>query len=341
MATAKNPAKSLLGSFKELGLTAAQVRHFLPAWWDDEVASDDSGLLELQMLLARRLNVSLDSLQASAPKPVFRAATRRFKTAHPDGSTQLAVAAGVGHGLAQLLAACCPTKVFPQPLGASVLRASILNKHPTVTLEAICLWLWDHGVPVVHIQNWPKQLRRPDAMCVRVNERPVVLAVRNDSTLARLTYLVAHEVGHIMLGHLRAEDNAVLVDDTLPVDEGSTSKDADEKAADAFAMELLGGEALRAASRRLGPHAQELKLAAAASTAGRGTGLDAGQIVLGWARLHGDWKLAAKAMWYLTTTQAAPVVVNDVAKRYIDTDAVSVDAQEHLEQLTGMRFQDE
>ncbi|MBX3623110.1 MAG: hypothetical protein KF891_24345 [Rhizobacter sp.] len=196
-------------------------------------------------------------------------------------------------------------------------------------------------MPVVHIQNWPKQLRRPDAMCVRVGERPVVLAVRQDSTLARLTYLVAHEVGHIMQGHLQADDNAVLVDDTLPVDEVASSKDADERAADAFAMELLGGEALRSASKRLGAHTQELKLAAAAATAGRGSGLDAGQIVFGWARLHGDWKLAAKAMWYLTTTQAAPVVVNDVAKRYIDLDAVSSDAQEHLVQLTGMQFHDE
>jgi hypothetical protein len=330
-----------MSSFKELGLTAAQVRHFVPEWWDDDAAADEGGLLELQIVLARRLNVALESLQKAAPKPEFRATTRRFKTIHPEGSTQLAVAAGVGHGLAHVLAGACTTGSLQERLSPTDLRAHILKKYPTVTLDSLCRWLWEHGMPVVHILNWPQQLRRPDAMCVRVGACPVVLVVRKEVAPARLAYLVAHEIGHLMSGHLKADNNTVLVDDTLPVDERGFAKDEDEKIADTYAMELLGGDALRAACIKVGQQNEEVKLAVAALKVSKGTGLEAGQVILGWARLTEDWRLAGMAMRYLMTTQPAPIVVNDVAKGYIDSNTLSSDGLDHLIKLTGMQLHDE
>lgn len=341
MPTTKNSAKALVGSFKELGLSATQVRHFVPKWWDDEAATDEGGLLELQIVLARRLNVALGSLQSAAPKPEFRAGTRRFKTIHPEGSAQLAVAAGVGHGLAHVLAGACKTEAPKERLSSTDLRVRILRKYPAVTLEGLCRWLWEHGIPVVHILNWPRQLRRPDAMCVRVGARPVVLVVRKEVAPARLAYLVAHEAGHLMSGHLTASNNAVLVDDTLPVDDQGFAKDEDEKVADAYAMELLGGDALRAACREVGRQDGDVKLAVAALKACKDTGLDAGQVLLGWARLTENWKLSGMAMRYLMTAQAAPIVVNDVARDYIDQNALSADGLDHLNQLTSIQFHDE
>jgi hypothetical protein len=341
MVAAKNPAKTLMGSFKELGLTPAQVRHFVPEWWVDEAAAEEGGLLELQIVLARRLNVALESLQATAPKPQFQASTRRFKTIHPEGSTQLAVAAAVGHGLAHVLADACPADPPEELVPAAEVRGGILKSRHAVTLEPLCRWLWEHGIPVVHITNWPKQVRRPDAMCVRVGRRPVILVVRKEVAPAKLTYLIAHEAGHVLSGHLKAANNAVLVDDTLPVDEQGFAKDLDEKIADAYAMEVLGGDALMAACNSVGKQFDEVKLAVAALTASKRARLDAGQIILGWARLTQDWRLAGLAMRYLLTTEPAPVVINDVAMRYLDVDVLSSDGTEHVEQLTGMRFGDE
>ena len=339
MATAKNPAKTLLASFKEVGLTPAQVRHFVPQWWDDAAAADEGGLLELQILLARRLKVSLDSLLAAAPKPEFREATRRFKTVHPDGSTQLAVAAGVGQGLAHILAAACRTRIQQEMLPARALREQILGAYPAVTLQALCHWLWDNGIPVVHITNWPKQMRRPDAMCVRVGSRPVVLVVRKEIAPARLAYLVAHETAHVMSGHLRADNSAVLVDETLPVDEQSFASDEDEREADAYAMELLGGQTLRDACGSLRrKYLEEVKLAVDALGVAKGKGLDAGQVILGWARLTSEWKVAGMAMRYLMTTQAAPIVVNEFAQKYLHAEDLSADGLDHLVGLTGIEL---
>lgn len=339
MATASNPALRLLKSFKELGLTPAQVRRLMPEWWDDEAAEDEGGLLELQILLARRLNVSLASMQAQVPLPAFQETTQRFKTAHPEGSSQLAVAAGIGHGLAQLLASTVAVPLKAGDVDALALRQDLMATASMVTLEGLCKWMWAHGLPVVHVTGWPDKLRRPDAMCVRVGERPVTMVVRKEVHPPKLAYLVAHELGHIMSGHLRAVNNAVLVDDTLPIDAQRSLSDDDEREADGFAMNVLGGETLLKTCRSLmGRSYSELTLAVAAIQAAKPHGLDAGQVILGWGRLSEDWKMANMALRYLLNTQPAPEVINSVAKANIDPSALSADGRDHLERLTAMEL---
>jgi hypothetical protein len=240
-----------------------------------------------------------------------------------------------------MVANACSFDALAEPLRAPEVRADILKKNAAVTLEALCRWLWEQGIPVIHILEWPKQLRRPDAMCVRVGHRPIVLVVRNESAPARLTYLVAHELGHIMNGHLRADTNAVLVDEALPVDAQEVAKDDDERVADTYAMELLGGTHLRQAASQIGSHFDEALLTAAALKVSKGSALDPGQVILGWARLTNDWKLAGMAMRYLMTTQAAPIVLNEIAKQYLSPDALSSDGSDHLARLTGITFEDE
>lgn len=337
MATATNPARKLFSSFKALGLSAPQVRSLMPDWWDDEAATDEGALLELQILLTRRLNVSLVSLQSQKPQPAFRSTTQRFKTVHPDGSSQLAVAASIGHGLAQLLASLCASTPLRQPVDADTLRKELLKNNEAVTLDALCEWLWSAGIPVVHVTGWPDGLRRPDAMCVRASGRPVVMVVRKESALAKLAYLIAHEAGHVMSGHLSSDENAVLVDDTLPVDNQRSFFDQDEKQADAYAMTLLGGNALFASSKKLvGPVYSEMSLAAAALGEAHKVKLDAGQVILSWARLTEDWKLANLALRFLKTTEIAPIVINDVAKHYMHHEILPNDGMDHIFKLTGM-----
>lgn len=337
MATAENPAIRLFKSFKGLGLTAAQVRRLMPEWWDDEAAREEGGLLELQMLLARRLNVSLASLQAAVPLPAFRETTQRFKTVHPEGSSQLAVAASIGHGLAQLLASAATDTPPTAEMSPQALRQELLAANPTVTLEGLCNWMWTHGLPVVHVTGWPEGLRRPDAMCVRVGKQPVTMIVRKEKAPSRLAYLVAHELGHVMSGHLRAANNAVLVDEALPVDDQRTFSDEDEIEADAYAMTVLGGDLLLSTCRSLlGPKYSELTLAVAALRVCKDKPLDAGQVILGWGRLSEDWQLTNKALKYLMTTQSAPVVINDVALAHIDANSLSADGRDHLARLTAM-----
>lgn len=339
MAPRITPAKLLLGSFKELGLATAQVRRLLPSWWEDEAAEDEAGLLELQMLLSRRLNVSLESLLSVQPAPQFRESVQRFKTVHPQGSSQLAVAASIGQGLAGLLASTVDAGWPTHLPDAAEVRAQVLRASPTVTLEALCEWCWSLGVPVVHVTNWPAGLRRPDAMCMRIGVRPVIMVVRREKVPAKLAFLVAHELGHVLLGHLREDSDAVLVDEALPVDAQRSFIDDDERMADDFADTVLGGSALDTAAKdMLNNYTSPLKLAVAALERCKDQPLQADQLILAWARKAKDWPTANAALNFLMTNGPAPMTINRVALRALSIERLSFDGRDHLEQLTGMEL---
>ena len=330
-------AKRLLSSLKALGITAAQVRSLLPDWWVDDVAESEDGLLELQLVLARRLSLSLTSLQALGGTPSFQASAHRFKTVHPEGSSQLAVSAAMGTGLARLVVSASSGHTPLVPLQAAALRDSILKDAGSVGLEQLVYWSWRIGMPLVHVTGWPKGLRRPDAMCLRVENRPVILIVRNEVTPAKLAYLVAHEIGHIASGHLRADGNSVLVDEALPVNSEQSASDEDEVEADAFAGVLLGEKEASGIVKAIGPSvSSELKLASQASLACRGKSVNPGQVILAWGRTYKDWKTTNMALKYLQTTQPAPRLINDIAKEFLDFSALTGDGLDHLRKLTEM-----
>lgn len=330
-------AKRLLSSFKALEITAAQVRSLLPDWWVDEVAESEDGLLELQLVLARRLSLSLSSLQVPDGIPSFQASSHRFKTVHPEGSSQLAVSAAMGTGLARLVVSASGELSPAPPVHAAALRQSILANAASVGLEQLVYWSWHVGMPIVHVTGWPKGLRRPDAMCLRVENRPVILIVRNEVSPAKLAYLVAHEIGHIASGHLRADGNSVLVDEALPVNSKQSASDEDEVEADAFAGVLLGANETTGIVKAIGPSiSSELKLASQASLACRGKSVNPGQVILAWGRTYKDWKMTNLALKYLQTTQPASRLINDIAKEFLDFSALTGDGLDHLRKLTDM-----
>jgi hypothetical protein len=337
MATASNPAKALLASLKPLGVSAAQARQLLPEWWDDEAATTEGGLLELKMLLARRLGVSFTSLLSFPSQLELGLAPTRFKTVHPEGSTQLRVAAGIGQSLARIVAAASPPWEQSRKRAAAAVREQVLTNSRAVDLQTLCQWCWSTGLPVVHLRAWPKGLRRPDAMCALIDGRAVILVVRAEKAPARLAYLVAHELGHIALGHLQENKGTVLVDEALAVDKQASVSDPDERAADDYAIELLGGNQLRSAAAALAKSPDSpLELVAAAMDIAQRAKLDAGQVLLTWGRNSGEWAQVNAALRYLMDSDAAPEVINALAMRSLRMELLGSDDVEHLSRLTTL-----
>ncbi len=55
-------AKSLYKTVAGLGLTRAQVRQLLPAWWSEDLESAKDGVAELALHMSRRLSIDLSAL---------------------------------------------------------------------------------------------------------------------------------------------------------------------------------------------------------------------------------------------------------------------------------------
>jgi hypothetical protein len=75
-------------------------------------------------------------------------------------------------------------------------------------------------------------------MALKVRERYVILLARESRFPAQVSYYLAHELGHIALGHLVSTPALVDMDDPLRAPDRT---DPDEVAADRFALEVLTG----------------------------------------------------------------------------------------------------
>jgi len=136
-------------------------------------------------------------------------------------------------------------------------------------------------LPVLHLDHFPKRAKRPDGFAARVNGRPVIVLCRHAKSSAWLLFILAHELGHLALGHV--PDEGTLIDQGL--DENST--DVEEQQANAFAIELLTGKPKRSfvATGRW-PNAEGL--AKAAQEIARQSMIDPGHIVLNYAHSMGE-----------------------------------------------------
>ncbi len=73
-------------------------------------------------------------------------------------------------------------------------------------------------------------------MVAYFHDRPVILVSRNERSPAWILFIIAHELGHILQGHLST--NGLLVDQDIQLE----SDDAEENEANQAAAELLLGQ---------------------------------------------------------------------------------------------------
>lgn len=122
-------------------------------------------------------------------------------------------------------------------LSAADLRHSILRSSEFVDLQSLLSACWALGVAVVHLRIFPLVTKSMHAMVVGEGDSGVVMLGRDASYPAPLAFTLAHEIGHLALGHVR--DDSILVDVEDPAH--VRHRDAEEREADEFALTLLTG----------------------------------------------------------------------------------------------------
>ena len=108
------------------------------------------------------------------------------------------------------------------------LRQFILNGNAFVELRDLLALSISVGIPVIHPRVLPWGRKRMAAMAVRIGLRSAVLLARDYIYPAHSAFYLAHELGHIALGHIDADGSIVDLDaDTL----ASADSDPEEHAA--------------------------------------------------------------------------------------------------------------
>lgn len=330
-------AKTIYQTVAQLGLKPGQARRLLPEWWDPEVEKNPSGVSELAMLLGRRLSLDVSALMNGKLSPKGAMASVAFKHRAGLEPDAMAAASAIAASLAQTVLAAFPTEYRLLPKRASDLSKAATDDGARLlgfdTLLSLC---WDHGIPVIPLPNLPVGVRKMDGAALKIGERPVIVIAKKKSSRAWLSFILAHEIGHIALGHLKP--GSTIVDVSLQ--EGATyaadeQEDKQEAEADAFALTAMGGDVVEGEVNKWPEQAAPVELAVKARSAAKSHGIEPGHFILRHAFTNRRWPDAVTALRFLSEDFNPEAALLGEFERRLDMDAVSDDMQNLVAQITG------
>jgi len=327
-------AGHLRDRLRRLGLSRRAIDAAWPRWWSSAAGQSASAQLELRFALARNLGLDPHSLIDEGADPRFLwAHTGRFKHLSAETQTEKEAIASFGRAVGIALSPGVTTP-FTELLGRSAaeLRRAMLasSDSPFVRLLDLLSLCWSTGTPVIHLRVYPWPQKRMAAMSLRVSGRSIILLARDSQVPAPIAFYVAHEIGHIALGHLPQDDVLVDLAGTL-----GPQEDPEESEADRYALELLTGNPdFRVESSTPLASASELIRTAQASAAQ--LGVEPGTLALCFGYSTGKWAIANAAMQTIyTDPKPAWEEVNAVARTSLAFAELPDGAADFLDSVLG------
>jgi len=328
--------EALLNQLEQIGLPPDYIRSHLPNWWNDKAAEAGTGLAELELILIRQFGLDGKTLfDESKPLSFDVPETIKYKRSIRYDTEQLIPATAIALSCARIASAAATVPLTTEHTVESI-RQHISQELGAkwISLKGLIMYCWMHGIPVIYIEDFPPGCKMMDGMVVDAQHRPVIVISKQTPYSAWLLFILAHELGHIALGHV--DPNEILVDETF--DEGTEflrDPDTDEMDATNFALQLLGGgyelpENLLAAN-------DPRTLANAAMRSGRAEKVDPGHILLRNAFETNRWQLCLAAIQVLQGTQPhGNVFIKEGMSEYLDRNTIPKSNYRYLLSMAGI-----
>lgn len=331
--------KTFYERLSEIGLPKKFVRDKgLPDWWDEEFEAHPGATIEAAAYVSRRFNLDIASLLKPEITPSFKRTEAKFKQRqNTSEQEQLSVAQSIASRVAEMVAYACLPR-FQSPLSAELIHKEILEKYPYVSLKGLLELCWNYGIPVIHFNQYPssKNNHKFDGMVGCFYERPAIIISLNNRSPAWLLFILAHELGHIVKGHV---NNIPIVDKKIDLDD----EDDEEIEANEFAVELLLGKPdMEYYTPRIFTGE---KLAEYALNISSRDSVDPGVVVLNYAwnkvsretdkeRKNIFWATAKKALKFIEGDSAdAPSEINNYSQSHLDLEKLDEDSQDYLKSV--------
>lgn len=325
-------ADSLRNELRSAGLSRAVVDAAWPDWWSDEAEASVSAQTELRLAVARNLGLSPRALIGERVDFVWRDRAR-FKHLKADVAGEVAALNSFGVSVGRSLLEASEAGTGLEGLGAADLRSMLLQFGRAPDLFSLLTVCWALGIPVAHLRVWPLAQKAMHAMVIGQHGRHAILFCRETSYPAMAAFTLAHEIGHIALGHVPPDD--VLIDAEDPA--GAPDHDEEEVAADRYALEVLVGDPDPDIRINFETFNQSM-LADVVTRLGPEYGIDPGTLALAVAHRYNAWPIAMAAMKLI---QADPIsvseLVNEVARTQLRSDRLGSDTAVFLARTLGLR----
>lgn len=317
---------------REVGYNSRFLGAFIPEWWTPEAESDPETLAHLKFSLASQIGLDVEAiLERDAIEPVTSSGHkfRRSKNLMNDEppNPNLAFYSRVAETIATMQSA-----VEEVPGDPEQIRAEILSEPGAdfVSLPGLLEYCWRKNIAVCNIEQFAGIKKGAQALVYPHENRRIIIISEKIPVEqpARASFFIAHELGHIALGHV--SDDVVLMDDEISDAEAHNVED--EISADRFALQLLSGglynESWAVSNIKARPFARRAK------QFGFTKRIDPGHVLLRYGRSHPDyWALASKALKTLAEGETASPrhVVNQLVRERLDFSLIGRESQALLD----------
>lgn len=305
--------KDLYVRLKEVGYDRKFVRDcVLPEWWSDDLSAVQANRAIAELAIARHLGFRTSDLRDPRRSLVLPSRENvRLKRSAKVSEREVAGTVLVARHAAELVVeSAVDLPSFDGPTLASAVRAAILRNHAHVDLPSLLTYCWSHGLAVVHLNKTPSASKKIAGLATFCGKRPAIVLASGRDSPPWIAFHLAHELGHIMLAHVRGAGD-LLVDQDLDKKDG----DQQEQEADRFACEVLTGESSPGFSPTFGLTAA--KLARAALRYGESRRTSPGTVVLIYGRSANRYPVVHGALKYLEQETGAHNLITGALRRVL------------------------
>lgn len=313
---------------QELNLSKPYIcKQVLPEWWDPELDTDPVATLEGASYISSRLGLSLDSL-LDLEHPIAFTPVGMTKFKRRQDTADLTIAQSMATHIADLVTYTCKQPYTRPPTSPRQVRQAILASHPTANLEAVLAFCWHYGIPVLHFDpSLPPRIRKMDGMVAYLNDHPVIVLCSNKKLAAWQLFNLAHELGHILCGHVT---EGILVDEDIT----QAEQDQEEQEANQWAVELLGTEHLKWPEKL---DTQALKDRACLAQVHHS--IDPSASALNYAWQQQDWLTGLSVAKQFEPSANAPHLINQLLSGQVEINRLSDENQAYLWQALKLAFE--
>lgn len=303
-------AGNAFNTLKKMGYSQGFIQKLLPEWWDNNLLKTSAGSFQFAMVLRQKLGIGVsfsDSGELLIHNQIDGVLFKHTKNTLPE---QLVIAANLGYALG-LLASLCIKKYANSLIRDPItLRNTIMRdfNKKNVDFESLLKYCWSIGIPVLFLNDLPKKVKKMMGMAAFCHGRPTIILGFKNNQASRQLFVLAHELGHIACGHV--VPGHIMVDESIHdvidsiSDRSLSKKDKEEKEADEFALKLIRGNVIDPVAN-LDPKFNATSLAAYAILESDKLKIDAGHLILSYAKLYDDWSKANLAMNFIPNQSGA------------------------------------
>jgi Zn-dependent peptidase ImmA (M78 family) len=322
---------NLRKQLRSSGLASALIEAAWPRWWSDAAGNSASARNELRFALARSLGLDPRALIDGDQVRFAATVGPRFKGLSAADAAEQHAIISFGQSVARLLGTATVAEPAPR-VSAARLRTFMLEHGIVPSFQSITAICWQFGIPIVYLEITPLDRKRMHAMAAGQGARCAILIAMRDSLYAKAAFTIAHELGHIMLGHLDDEAAYLDMEDPMSASDGAPN----EEEANRYALELLTGRPEPVITTSTDEYNAQ-QLAQAAAAAGATEGVDPATIALCDGFRTGDWARSTAACLRIQGRPAnVAVELNGYAERQLNMSRLGNDSRSYLRQVLGL-----